>query len=199
MVSLGSPCCLTAFEMTDHPWVPRCSPHRWGWRKQGMHRGARQSRRPREKNKRTAVERDRCRPVPRVLMALPKGEGSLHFKVGTEEWEPVVGIQGQIGLELDEKPGCPGSSHPKPCPRPVPIPTRTPAWTLAAQFSRRWACQPPGASCPVPPVLRESLQPEKPTVPRALTLCLLPSHSLFRTLRRQPTKPRGNQYQALPG
>lgn len=51
----------------------------------------RQSRCPREKNKYTAVRRDHCRRVPRVLMALLKVEGSLHFKEGTEEWEPSGG------------------------------------------------------------------------------------------------------------
>lgn len=87
---------------------------------------ARQSRRPRGKNSQTAAGRDRAAQTcaSRFNGAAQRGR-KLHFKVGTEEWEPVVGIRGQIGLELDEKPGCPGSSHPKPCPRPVPIPTRT--------------------------------------------------------------------------
>lgn len=48
----------------------------------------------------------------------------------------VSGIKGQVNLELDEKPRCPGNPCLKPRPRLVPIPTRTGAPTPAAQWAQ---------------------------------------------------------------
>lgn len=135
-----------------------------------------------------------------IFMDLLKAELKPLFQSGFKG-KQMSGIKSQMNLELDKKPGCPGNRCLKPRPQRTPIPTRAGAPTLATQGTQLQGgtftiC---GLVLTMHLWLWESLQPEKPTVPRGtVPVCASTATPSPRTLvNEEPIKGK-NQHQARP-
>lgn len=144
-----------------------------------------------ERVKQTSARRDCLRLVPvEVWMPGLKAEWSLYFKVDMREV-----AKGQRNSELDKKPGCPRNSCLKPHPGPVPFPPPHQGSSLDTCSSRHVGHLGLLLSASCDGGKASTGRANSTQGPNTVLLRLLPPQNICEI---KPTKPHGNQHQALP-